>query len=141
MLNLRSLSRLLNEKAHYVSQVINQDLGANFYELVNRTRIERAQRLLVEAPERTVLEIALSVGYNSKSTFNTAFRRQTGVTPTEYGPRRVGRGDATGLNYARTVRFEQPDVRTDQVERRRVARRVVYARHETVRPLPTAFRG
>jgi AraC-like DNA-binding protein len=84
MLNLRSLSRLLNEKAHYVSQVINQDLGANFYELVNRTRIERAQRLLVEAPERTVLEIALSVGYNAKSTFNTAFRRQTGVTPTEY---------------------------------------------------------
>jgi AraC-like DNA-binding protein len=84
MMNLRSLSRLINEKAHYVSQVINQDLGANYYELVNRTRIERAQRLLIEAPERTVLEIALSVGYNSKSTFNTAFRRQAGVTPTEY---------------------------------------------------------
>jgi len=84
MLNLRSLSGLLHEKAHYVSQVINQDLDSNFYELVNRTRIGRAQRLLIESPKRTILEIALSVGYNSKSTFNTAFRRQTGVTPTEY---------------------------------------------------------
>jgi AraC-like DNA-binding protein len=84
LLNLRSLCGLINEKAHYVSQVINQDLGTNFYELVNRTRIDRAQRLLIESPERTILEIALSVGYNSKSTFNTAFRRQTGVTPTEY---------------------------------------------------------
>jgi AraC-like DNA-binding protein len=90
MMNLRSLSRLLNERAHYVSQVINQDLGANYYELVNRTRVERAQSLLIAAPERTVLEIALSVGYNSKSTFNTAFRRQTGVTPTEYRNRASG---------------------------------------------------
>ena len=69
---------------HYVSQVINQDLGSNFYELVNQRRIERAMQLLMEPPNRTILEIALSVGYNSKSTFNTAFRRQTGVTPTEY---------------------------------------------------------
>jgi len=84
MLNLRSLSGLLNEKAHYVSQVINQDLGANFYELVNRARIDRARGLLIESSERTILEIAFSVGYNSKSTFNTAFRRQTGVTPTEF---------------------------------------------------------
>jgi hypothetical protein len=84
MLNLRSFCCLINEKMHYVSQVINQDLGSNFYELVNQRRIERAMQLLMEPPNRTILEIALSVGYNSKSTFNTAFRRQTGVTPTEY---------------------------------------------------------
>jgi len=95
MLSLRSLSRHLNEKAHYVSQVINQDLGTNFYELVNRARVERAQRLLGESPDRTVLEVALAVGYNSKSTFNAAFRRHTGLTPTAF---RQELGRAAGLD-------------------------------------------
>lgn len=84
LLSLRSLSAHLHEKAHYVSQVINQDLGTTFYELVNRHRIERAGRLLVEQPDRTVLEVALAVGFNSKSTFNLAFRRITGRTPSDY---------------------------------------------------------
>jgi AraC-like DNA-binding protein len=84
LLNLRSLSQRIGEKAHYVSQVINQDLCTNFYELVNRHRIAQAKRLLMDAPDQTVLEIALAVGFNSKSTFNTAFRRHTGMTPTEY---------------------------------------------------------
>lgn len=84
LLNLRSLSRAINEKAHYVSQVVNQDLDTTFYELVSRHRVELARRLLRETAERTVLEIALEVGFNSKSTFHTAFRRQTGMTPSEF---------------------------------------------------------
>jgi AraC-like DNA-binding protein len=84
LLNLRSLSRDIGEKAHYVSQVINQELGSNFYEIVNRHRIAEAKRLLADETEPTVLEIALAVGFNSKSTFNTAFRRETGMTPTEF---------------------------------------------------------
>lgn len=84
LLNLRSLSQAMKEKSHYVSQVINQDLDASFYELVNRYRIEGAKKLLIAAPEQTVLEIALAVGFNSKSTFNTAFRHNTGLTPTEF---------------------------------------------------------
>ncbi len=84
LLNLRSLSQRINEKAHYVSQVINQDLGSNFYEFVNRHRIGAAKKLLVSGPEKTVLEIALAVGFNSKSTFHTAFRENTGMTPSEY---------------------------------------------------------
>lgn len=84
LLNLRTLSRNIGEKAHYVSQVINQDLGASFYDLINRHRITHAQRLLAERPGDTVLEIALAVGFNSKSTFNTAFRRHTGRTPSEF---------------------------------------------------------
>lgn len=83
-LNLASLSRALNEREHYVSQVINQDLGTTFYELVNRHRIEQARQLLRHSPELGVLEIAMAVGFNAKSTFNNAFRRLTGTTPREY---------------------------------------------------------
>jgi len=91
LLNLRSLSRTIGEKAHYVSQVINQEMGTNFYELVNQRRIEEAKKRLKESSRETVLEIALAVGFNSKSTFNTAFRRLAGMTPSEYRGRGVGR--------------------------------------------------
>lgn len=84
LLNLRGLGAALKENTHYVSQVINQDLNSNFYELVNRYRIDEAKKRLVDAPEQTILEIALAVGFNSKSTFNTAFRRLTGQTPSSF---------------------------------------------------------
>jgi AraC-like DNA-binding protein len=83
-LTLRGLSQQIKENPHYVSQVINQDLGTSFYDLVNLHRVESAKRALVLAPEKTVIEIALEVGFNSKSTFNAAFRQHTGSTPTAY---------------------------------------------------------
>ncbi|HUQ09326.1 MAG TPA: AraC family transcriptional regulator [Steroidobacteraceae bacterium] len=83
-LTLRALSETLNESPHYVSQVISQDLGTSFYELVNGYRIGEAKRRLRESPGETVLAIAMDVGFNSKSAFHTAFRRCTGITPTEF---------------------------------------------------------
>jgi AraC-like DNA-binding protein len=83
-LSLQSLSTRLKESEHYVSQVINQDLDTTFHELVNQHRIEHAKRLIAEHPERNVLEIALEVGFNAKSTFNSAFRRHSGSTPREF---------------------------------------------------------
>lgn len=84
LLNLRTLSSALKENAHYVSQVINQDLATTFYDLVNRHRIDEAKRRLTTSPDENILEIALAVGFNSKSTFNTAFRRHAGKTPSEF---------------------------------------------------------
>ncbi len=84
LLTLRTLSTAIKENVHYVSQVINQDLNSNFYQLVNQYRIEQAKKQLIDTPQKNVLEIALAVGFNSKSTFNTAFRRNTGVTPSEF---------------------------------------------------------
>jgi AraC-like DNA-binding protein len=83
-LSLSDLSQRLGESEHYVSQVLNQDLKSSFYDLVNKYRIERAKSLLRSDPDRTVLEIALEVGFNAKSTFNTAFRRITQFTPSEF---------------------------------------------------------
>lgn len=83
-LTLRGLCQELKESPHYVSQVINQSLHSNFYDFVNGQRIDSAKRSLQLEPRKTVLEIALEVGFNSKSTFNAAFRRHAGMTPTEY---------------------------------------------------------
>jgi AraC-like DNA-binding protein len=91
-LSLRSLCARLRENPHYVSQVISQDLGTNFYDLVNQQRIAAAKEALVRAPDRTVLEIALEAGFNSKSTFNAAFRQHADMTPTDYRRRQAAGG-------------------------------------------------
>lgn len=83
-LSLGSLSRRLGENEHYVSQILNQELSTTFYALVSSKRIEHAKRLLLADPDRSVLDIALAVGFNAKSTFNSAFRRDTGMTPREF---------------------------------------------------------
>lgn len=95
-LTLRSLCARLRENPHYVSQVINQDLATSFYDLVNRQRIQAAMDALRRDPQRPVLEIALQVGFNSKSTFNAAFRQHTGVTPSGF------RRDGSGVNGSPT---------------------------------------
>ena len=83
-LTLRGLCQQIKENPHYVSQVINQDLGSDFYDFVNGHRIDLAKQALAATPDQTVIDIGLAVGFNSKSTFNAAFRRYTGMTPTEY---------------------------------------------------------
>lgn len=83
-LKLRDLCDYLGENAHYVSQVINQCLETTFYALVNQYRIESAKQLLTDKPELSILDVALEVGFNSKSPFNTAFKKMTGMTPREY---------------------------------------------------------
>jgi len=83
-LSLAVLAELLHERPHYVSQVISQELASNFYDLVNRQRIEHAKRRLREDPDSNVLTIAMDCGFNSKSAFHVAFRRCTGTTPTGF---------------------------------------------------------
>jgi AraC-like DNA-binding protein len=70
----------------YISQVINETLQKNFYDFINSYRIEEAKKLLFENKftGKTVLEILYDSGFNSKSAFNTAFKKHTGITPTSY---------------------------------------------------------
>ena len=69
-----------------LSLLINQHLNKHFFDFVNEYRIGKAKELL-SSPERkdyTVLEILYEVGFNSKSSFNTAFKKHSGLTPTQF---------------------------------------------------------
>jgi AraC-like DNA-binding protein len=84
-----TLNKLANETdipARELSILINHHLNKHFFDFVNEYRIEKAMELLTSPDRRdyTVLEILYEVGFNSKSSFNTAFKKHTGLTPTEY---------------------------------------------------------
>lgn len=85
-LRLETLATKLNSNKHFVSQVINQNFKTNFFEYINLKRIEEAKQLLrtTNRKELNIIEIAYAVGFNNKGTFNSVFKRITGLTPTEF---------------------------------------------------------
>lgn len=85
-LTLQALADKLGIPSYQASQVINDGMDKNFYDLVNGYRVEEAKRLLVDSKKNnyTILSIGFEAGFNSKTTFNTVFKKITGLTPTEY---------------------------------------------------------
>lgn len=85
-LSLHDLSRQAKIPTRDLSLLINHHLNKHFFDFVNEYRIEKAKQLLTDPGKKefTVLEILYDVGFNSKSSFNTAFKKHTGYTPTEY---------------------------------------------------------
>jgi AraC-like DNA-binding protein len=84
-LSLKKLSENVNIPIRQLSQLINENIGSNFYDFINGYRIEMAKKLLIiSAKEKTVSEILYESGFNTKSSFNTAFKKETGMTPTEF---------------------------------------------------------
>ncbi|WP_417487472.1 helix-turn-helix domain-containing protein [Maricaulis sp.] len=86
-LNLASLADQLAMTPREVSELLNQSTGMHFFDFVNGYRVRKAQDLLLATPRQSVLEILYAVGFNSKSSFNTAFRKHAGVTPSAYRER------------------------------------------------------
>lgn len=82
-LTLPHLAKQIGLLTHYVSQAINSG-GANFFDFVNRYRIEEAKKQLQESAGTSVLQIAMACGFNSKSAFYAAFKKHTDLTPTQY---------------------------------------------------------
>jgi AraC-like DNA-binding protein len=82
--SLPELAQQLGTTVHILSQVINEGLGKNFFEMTAEYRVNEAKRLLKEQPNVKVEEIAEQVGYNSKSSLNTSFKKLTGMTPSEF---------------------------------------------------------
>lgn len=85
-LTINDVAHALDISAKYLSQVINESLQKNFYDFINSYRIEEAKKKLKneEDTKKTVLEVLYDSGFNSKSAFNTAFKKHTGYTPTQY---------------------------------------------------------
>jgi AraC-like DNA-binding protein len=83
-MDLQSLSNSLGVSSSHLSSVLNEKLGVNFRTFINRYRLDEARELLVTQPEKPILEIAFSVGFNSKTSFNTLFVKETGTSPREY---------------------------------------------------------
>lgn len=85
-LSLDELSAMLALKPRALSQAINDIRQQNFFDFVNRYRIDEAVRMLTNPADKkiTVLEVLYEAGFNSKSSFNTLFKKYTGVTPTEF---------------------------------------------------------
>ncbi|WP_161634398.1 helix-turn-helix domain-containing protein [Aquimarina pacifica] len=68
----------------HISRVINEEYKINFREFVNSYRIKESIRLMKEEESNTISQIYFEAGFNSKSVFNTVFKKKTGKTPTEY---------------------------------------------------------
>lgn len=85
-LTLSVLSSQLGLNNKYLSQVINEKLDQNFLDFINGYRVALAQELLRKTSYQhyTVIAIAQEVGFKSKSAFYTAFKKGTGMTPTEW---------------------------------------------------------
>lgn len=83
-LTLQKLAEQVNLPEKQLSLLINQHAGKHFFDLINQFRINDAKTLLKEQPQLTVLEVLYEVGFNSKSSFYTAFKKETNLTPTDY---------------------------------------------------------
>lgn len=85
-LTIQDISKDIEIPTRELSVLINHQLGQHFYDFVNTYRIENAMDILKDTTKTkvTILEILYEVGFNSKSSFNTAFKKHTGTTPTYY---------------------------------------------------------
>jgi AraC-like DNA-binding protein len=85
-LSLPKLASKMNLSAHNLSFLINEGFGENFFQFVNRYRVEEAKRLLLSPryEQLSMIGIAFESGFSSKTTFNTSFKKITGFSPSEY---------------------------------------------------------
>ena len=85
-LTLKQLANLLSISSHHLSEVINSHLNQNFFDFINRFRVNHVINNLTNDDKKhlTILALGLEGGFNSKTTFNTIFKKFTGKTPSQY---------------------------------------------------------
>lgn len=90
-LTLPKLAQRLAVSTHHLSQIINERFQQNFFEFVNRHRVEAAQQMLRDPAKANlnIAEIGFDAGFSSISAFNTAFKKHTGMTPSQFRKQQV----------------------------------------------------
>ncbi len=84
-LSLEHLASRTSIPARYLSQIINERFQKNFFDFVNSYRVEEAKRLLEDKSlDLRINEVMYDSGFNSKSTFNSVFKKSIGMTPSEF---------------------------------------------------------
>jgi len=85
-LDIDELASLLQTNSSWLSQIINEHFGMNFFNFVNKIRIEESKRLLADPAndKYTIEAIAGNCGFNSRSSFHSAFRKFEMTTPAEF---------------------------------------------------------
>ncbi len=85
-LGLPQLAEKVQMSTHDLSFLINEGFGENFFQFINRYRVEEAKVLLRSSSHRhlNILGIAFESGFRSKSTFNTTFKKVTGLSPSQF---------------------------------------------------------
>ena len=84
-IKLETIADRLGTTRHNASQVINEHFGLNFFELINKYRVEEAMELLKSNKDNlNIIDIAYEVGYNNKVTFNKSFKRFSNLTPSQF---------------------------------------------------------
>ncbi|HPR33669.1 MAG TPA: AraC family transcriptional regulator [Prolixibacteraceae bacterium] len=85
-LTLGQLANSLKTNKNIVSQFLNQNLHQNFYQYINSLRVEEAKKQLRrrDSSRFSIEGIGYMAGFNSKTTFNTVFKAQTGMSPSEF---------------------------------------------------------
>ncbi|WNC67716.1 helix-turn-helix transcriptional regulator [Thalassotalea nanhaiensis] len=82
-LSLNKLSESISETENHISETLSQFLHTKFFQFVNGFRVEEAKKALQDR-DKLITSIAYDVGFNSKSTFNTAFKKIVGYSPSAY---------------------------------------------------------
>lgn len=85
-LSLRSLADQTEVHPNKLSFLLNEHIGKNFNEFINQYRIEHFKKLVTDSANShiSILGLAYESGFNSKTVFNTAFKKEVGITPKEY---------------------------------------------------------
>lgn len=83
---IEKMAKRMSIQRHHLTEVINGRLEKNFFNFVNEYRVNAVKQVMAspDGQKRTLLDIAQDCGFNSKSSFNLAFKRITGVTPSQY---------------------------------------------------------
>lgn len=85
-LSLPQLAKEMGISSHDLSYLLNEGFGINFFQFINAYRVEEAKQLMLSEKHKhlNILGIAYSAGFNSKTTFNTAFKKETGLSPSQF---------------------------------------------------------
>lgn len=83
-ITLSTLAKRLSLSAHQLSEFLNEQMGMGYRDYLSRYRIEEARQILMQNRRANIMAVCFRVGFNSKSSFNTAFKKITGLTPKEF---------------------------------------------------------